>query len=53
MRADPLPAEAVLDGHFAPGVHAAPRDPLLVGLWLVEVGQIASHMAKIDHLRVA
>lgn len=48
-----MAAEAVLAGHFAPGVHAAPRDPLLVGLWLVEVGQIASHMAKVDHLRVA
>lgn len=46
-----MAAEAVLAGHFAPGVHAAPRDPLLVGQWLVEVGQIASHMARLDHLR--
>ncbi|MFI0396509.1 saccharopine dehydrogenase C-terminal domain-containing protein [Paracoccus jiaweipingae] len=45
-----LAVQAVLDGRIAPGVHAAPHDPVLVGDWLVEVGQIAQHMAKVDHL---
>ncbi|RMC37731.1 saccharopine dehydrogenase family protein [Paracoccus alkanivorans] len=46
-----LAVQAVADGRIAPGVHAAPEDPDLVGDWLVEIGQIAQHMAKLDHLR--
>ena len=45
-----LAVESVLAGGFAPGVHAAPEDPELVGSWLVEVGEIADHMAKVNHL---
>ena len=45
-----MAVEAVLAGRFAPGVHAAPDDPELIGRWLVEVGQIADHMAKVNHL---
>ena len=45
-----MAVEAVLAGRFRPGVHAAPEDPELVGQWLVEVGEIADHMAKVNHL---
>ena len=45
-----MAVEAVGAGAFPPGVHAAPDDPDLVGRWLVEVGQIADHMAKVNHL---
>lgn len=45
-----LAVEAVLAGAFPPGVHAAPDDPDLVGGWLAKVGEIADHMAKVDHL---
>lgn len=45
-----MAVEAVLAGAFPPGVHAAPDDPDLVGRWLVEVGEIADHMAKVNHL---
>ena len=45
-----MAVEAVLAGRFGPGVHAAPEDPELVGQWLVEVGEIADHMAKVNHL---
>ena len=45
-----MAVEAVLPGAFPPGVHAAPDDPDLVGRWLVEVGEIADHMAKVNHL---
>lgn len=48
-----MAVESVLAGEFAPGVHAAPDDPELVGKWLVEVGEIADHMAKVNHLRDA
>ena len=41
-----MAVESVLAGQFAPGVHAAPRDPVLVGQWLAEVGRIADHMAN-------
>ncbi|MBV0891199.1 saccharopine dehydrogenase NADP-binding domain-containing protein [Paracoccus sp. Z118] len=44
-----MAVEAVGRGEFAPGVHAAPEDPELVGKWLVEVGGIADHMAKVNH----
>lgn len=45
-----LAVEAVLRGDFAPGVHAAPSAPEAIAGWLVEVGEIADHMAKVDHL---
>ena len=45
-----LAAVAVEAGRFAPGVHAAPDDPGLVGEWLAEVGHVADHMARIDHM---
>jgi saccharopine dehydrogenase-like NADP-dependent oxidoreductase len=43
--------EAVAAGRFAPGVHAAPRDPQLVAKWLAEIGNIAQHLTKVDHLQ--
>lgn len=46
-----LAVETVLGGGFALGVHAAPDDPALVGRWLAEVGSIADHMEKLDHLQ--
>lgn len=48
-----MAVESVLRGDFPPGVHAAPEDPELVGKWLVEVGEIADHMAKVNHLSAA
>ncbi|MDO5612634.1 MAG: saccharopine dehydrogenase C-terminal domain-containing protein [Paracoccus sp. (in: a-proteobacteria)] len=45
-----LAVQAVAAGRIAPGVHAAPHDPVQVADWLVETGQIAQHMAKVDHL---
>ena len=48
-----MAVESVLRGEFPPGVHAAPEDPELVGKWLVEVGEIADHMAKVNHLSAA
>ena len=45
-----MAVEAVLAGRFETGVHAAPVDPVLVADWLVEIGQIAQHMARVDHL---
>lgn len=46
-----LAVETVLAGGFAPGVHAAPDDAALVSAWLAEVGSIADHMEKLDHLQ--
>lgn len=48
-----LAVEAVARGDFAPGTHAAPEDPRLVGDWLVEVAEIADHTAKVNHLNSA
>lgn len=48
-----LAVEAVLKGRLAPGVHAAPGDPDLVGQWLVEMGEIADHLARVNHLAAA
>lgn len=45
-----MAVETVIAGGFAPGVHAAPADPETIGRWLVEVGEIADHMAKVNHL---
>ena len=46
-----LAVQAVAAGRIGPGVHAAPEDPDLIAEWLVETGQIAQHMAKVDHLK--
>ena len=46
-----LAVEGVAAGRLEPGVHAAPDDPELVAGWLVEVGQIAQHLAKVNHLK--
>ena len=48
-----LAVEAVIAGRMPPGVHAAPEDPELVAEWLVEIGGIAQHIARVDHLRPA
>lgn len=45
-----LAVQAVLAGKLPAGVHAAPTDPDLVAQWLVQVAEIAQHVAKIDHL---
>ncbi|MRX49788.1 saccharopine dehydrogenase [Paracoccus sp. S-4012] len=44
-----MAVEAVADGAVPFGVHAATHDPVLVGEWLVEIGRIAQHMARVDH----
>ncbi|MCQ0969470.1 saccharopine dehydrogenase NADP-binding domain-containing protein (plasmid) [Paracoccus sp. TK19116] len=46
-----LAVEALVAGRIAPGVHAAPDDPDLIADWLVEIGRIAQHVARVDHLR--
>lgn len=46
-----LAVQAVADHHIGPGVHAAPDDPELVAGWLVEIANIAQHIAKVNHLR--
>lgn len=48
-----LAVEAVEAGQIGPGVHAAPDDPELVAGWLVEIGQIAQHLSKLNHLKTA
>lgn len=48
-----MAVEALAEGRIPPGLHAAPEDPELVAEWLVEVGLIAQHMARVDHLRAA
>lgn len=45
-----MAVESVLAGDFPAGVHAAPSRPDLVGDWLAEIGNIAGHMAKVNHL---
>ncbi|HPE61188.1 MAG TPA: saccharopine dehydrogenase NADP-binding domain-containing protein [Thiolinea sp.] len=45
-----LAVEAVLKGEIAPGVSAAPDQPELVQRWLARVGEIADHLARVDHL---
>ena len=45
-----MAVESVLAGAFPPGVHAAPDDAAIIDRWLAEVGGIADHMAKVDHL---
>lgn len=45
-----MAVESVLAGAFPPGVHAAPDDAAIIERWLAEVGGIADHMAKVDHL---
>lgn len=45
-----LAVEGLLAGRIGPGLHAATHDPVLTGEWLAEIGNIAQHMALIDHL---
>jgi saccharopine dehydrogenase (NADP+, L-glutamate forming) len=42
--------EAVLDGHIAPGVSAAPSDPELIKSWLDELKTRGETFALFDHL---
>jgi len=45
-----LAVEAVMAGRIAPGVHAAPSAPELVGEWMGEIGKLAQHLEVVDHL---
>jgi saccharopine dehydrogenase (NADP+, L-glutamate forming) len=45
-----LAVESVLNREIPAGVHPAPHDPRLVTRWLEEVGHLAQHMSRIDHL---
>ncbi len=45
-----LAVKGLLAGRIAPGLHAATDDPVLTGEWLAEIGNIAQHMALVDHL---
>ena len=45
-----LAAEAVAAGDLPPGLHVATGDPQLVAEWLAEIGGIAQHIARVDHL---
>lgn len=45
-----LAVQAVAAGKLPAGVHTAPDDPALVGEWMAEIGKIAQHLAKVDHL---
>lgn len=45
-----LAVTAALDGRLPAGVQAAPHDPDLVADWLAEVGELAQHLALVDHL---
>jgi saccharopine dehydrogenase (NADP+, L-glutamate forming) len=40
--------EAVMNGKIAPGVHAAPSDPALVGKWMGEIDKLAQHLQVVD-----
>ncbi|WP_293575316.1 saccharopine dehydrogenase family protein [Phaeobacter sp.] len=41
--------EAAMNGKFAPGVHAAPKDMSLVDKWMGDIGQLAQHLDIVDH----
>ena len=45
-----MAVEATLAGRIPPGVHAAPEDPEIVADWLKQIGQLAQHMDRVDHL---
>ncbi len=45
-----LAVRAVAEGRIAPGVHAAPEDPEIVRGWMAEIGDIAQHLQRVDHL---
>jgi saccharopine dehydrogenase (NADP+, L-glutamate forming) len=45
-----LAIEAVLAREIPAGVHGAPHDPRLLDRWLGEVGHLAQHLRRIDHL---
>lgn len=42
-----LAVEAVLTRRIAPGVSAAPSDPVLLAEWLTEIGHLAQHMDRV------
>jgi hypothetical protein len=42
-----------LAGEIAPGVHAAPHEPVLLAKWLGQVQDLAQYMARINHLNAA
>ncbi len=44
-----LAVDAVLAGRIAPGVSAAPADGALVSEWMQVVGELAQHLAVVDH----
>lgn len=44
---------SALAGEIAPGVHAAPHEPVLLAKWLDQVAGLAQYMARIDHLNTA
>jgi len=46
-----LAVEAVLNREIPVGVHPAPHDPKLVARWLDEVGHLAQHLERVDHLK--
>ncbi|KMW60189.1 putative saccharopine reductase [Candidatus Rhodobacter oscarellae] len=45
-----LAVEATLAGEIAPGVSAAPSDPVLVARWMDNVATLAQHLRVVDHL---
>lgn len=45
-----LAVEAVLSEEIGSGVSAAPSSPQLVDRWMTQVGEIAQHLAIIDHM---
>jgi saccharopine dehydrogenase (NADP+, L-glutamate forming) len=46
-----LAVESVLNREIAAGVHPAPHDAKLVTRWLDEVGTLAQHLQRVDHLK--
>lgn len=46
-----LAVESVLNREIAAGVHPAPHDPKLVARWLDEVGHLAQHLRRVDHVK--
>ncbi len=42
--------EAVQNKQFAPGVHAAPRDPEMLRVWLNHIKPLAQYMERINHI---
>ena len=46
-----LAVEAVMNREIPVGVHPAPHDPKLVKRWMDEVGHLAQHLQRVDHLK--